>query len=251
METSYEYLSQVHIPLKGKENFIRSTLQNEMFYFRTLSAEEQNLFIARVIRFQKSTHFYPAPGFYISERHIILVSSTFVQLTFGLSESLLDHFNHIQLVPAHYRNQKTGGIYKGEVDITGLISLSWEDYEAGIRDAHDSRNVGLHEMAHAFAIEIIESGMSYHHLLMKLKPVYLRARDEIRNPYARPQLLRSYGYSNMHEYFAVATEVFFENPEIMNNVHPDLYDDLLKVFNQDPLIRYQTYEIMQKKSDSI
>ncbi|PKP04715.1 MAG: hypothetical protein CVU11_03970 [Bacteroidetes bacterium HGW-Bacteroidetes-6] len=242
-KTSYEGLTPSGISIKGRQEEIKQLLENESYFFRSLIPDQKTDFIERVIRFNSSTSFYNSPGIELTERHIILVSSTFVQLTFGLRRSLLDHFNHIQLFPAHYKNKKTHLFHKGEVDISGLISLSWEDYEIGNSDPHDGRNVGLHEMAHAFAIEIIESDLNYHHLILRLKPIFLRARFEINNPYQRPNLLRGYGYSNMHEYFAVATEVFFESPEHMASIHPALYVDMAKLFHQDILTQYRQYEL--------
>lgn len=241
--TTYDHLSAVSISLKGQESWLRELFEKESYYFRTLSRQKQDEFVLRCIRFNSSTSFYSGQGFVLEPRHIALISGTFVQLTFGLTKSLLDHFNHIQVYPAHYRNDKTQRLHKGDIDITGLISLSWEDFQEGNVDQHDGRNVGLHEMAHAFAIEIIESGMMYHHLLMQLQPIYLRARKEINNPYERSGLLREYAYSNMHEYFAVATEMFFEKPEPMANLHPSLYNAMAKLYHQDILTQYRQHEL--------
>lgn len=242
LKSSYEGLTASTISIRGRQVQIKQILEKESYFFRSLIPDQKTDFVERVIRFNSSTSFYNSPGIELTERHIILVSSTFVQLTFGLRRSLLDHFNHIQLFPAHYKNKKTHLFHKGEVDISGLISLSWEDYEIGNNDPHDGRNVGLHEMAHAFAIEIIESDLNYHHLILRLKPIFLRARFEINNPYQRPNLLRGYGYSNMHEYFAVATEVFFESPDYMASVHPALYNEMANLFRQDPMTQYNQHE---------
>ena len=43
-----------------------------------------------------------------------------------------------------------------------------------------------------------------------------------------------YGLTNEAEFFAVATEYFFERPGVMERKHPDLYSMLSKIFNQDP-----------------
>ena len=232
----------VHIRLHGHEADIDKILQNEMYYYKTLSPENQRLFIRRVINFNQSTVFYPQYDLKLSPRHVILISATFVQITFGLEKSLLGYLNNIKIFPAHYFDPRTKRQYKGEVDVNGMICLSWEDFEIGLRDSNDGRNVGLHELAHAFAIEIIEKDASYHHLLMKLKPVFLRAKFEINNPYHRHGLLREYGYSNMHEYFAVSTELFFEKPDYLANSGSPLYSELCDVFNQDPYKQYRAFE---------
>lgn len=236
----------IHIPLHRHEADIDKILQNEMYYYRTLSPEKKREFIWRVIKFNRSTVFYPQAGLILGPRQVILISATFVQITFGLEKSLLGYLNNIKVFPAHYLDPRTKRQYKGEVDVNGMICLSWEDFELGLRDATDGRNVGLHELAHAFAIEIIEKDASYHHLLMTLKPVFMRAKLEINNPYLRHGLLREYGYSNMHEYFAVATELFFERPDYLANSGSPLYSELCDVFNQDPHKQYLAFEAAHK-----
>jgi len=49
-----------------------------------------------------------------------------------------------------------------------------------------------------------------------------------------PTVLDGYGAKNPTEFFAVATEAFFERPKAMQAKHPDLYDELKKFFRQDP-----------------
>ncbi|HPB01866.1 MAG: zinc-dependent peptidase [Bacteroidales bacterium] len=231
-----------HIRLHGHEADIHTILENELYYYKTLSTENKRIFIRRVIKFNMSTVFYPQAGMKLGPRHVILISAAFVQITFGLEKSLLGYLNNIKIFPAHYFDPRTKRQYKGEVDVNGMICLSWEDFEIGLRDSNDGRNVGLHELAHAFAIEIIEKDANYHHLLMKLKPVFLRAKFEINNPYHRHGLLREYGYTNMHEYFAVSTELFFEKPDYLANSGSPLYSELCMVFNQDPYKQYLAYE---------
>lgn len=225
--------------LSGHEADIDKILQNEMYYYQTLTAEKKSEFVQRVIFFNSSTVFYPKGDIKITPRHVVLISATFVEITFGLHSSLLNYLNQIKIFPAHYFDPRTKRQYKGEVDVEGMVCLSWEDFEIGLHDSHDGRNLGLHELAHAFAIEIIEKDAHYHDLLLKLKPIFLQARYEINNPDARHNLLREYGYYNLHEYFAVATEVFFENPEYLAESGSPLYEMLCELFQQNPLEQYR------------
>lgn len=236
----------VRFRLYKHEADIDKILQNEMYYYKTLNAIQKAEFVRRIIVFNQSTAFFPQRGLKLEPRHVVLISATFVQITFGLDKSLLGYLNKIKVFPAHYFDPHTKRQYKGEVDVNGMICLSWEDFEIGLRDSKDGRNVGLHELAHAFAIEIIEKDANYHYLLMTLKPVFLRAKFEINNPYQRHGLLREYGYSNMHEYFAVSTELFFEKPDYLVNSGSPLYSELCDVFNQDPYKQYQAYESQGK-----
>ena len=42
--------------------------------------------------------------------------------------------------------------------------------------------------------------------------------------------IRKYGGTNQAEFFAVASEYFFERPELLEKKHPELYEMLMKCF---------------------
>jgi Mlc titration factor MtfA (ptsG expression regulator) len=52
-----------------------------------------------------------------------------------------------------------------------------------------------------------------------------------------PGLLSAYGATNRAEFFAVATETFFEKPVELRERYPDLYDELKQFYRQDPASR--------------
>jgi hypothetical protein len=47
--------------------------------------------------------------------------------------------------------------------------------------------------------------------------------------------INPYGATNEAEFFAVASEYFFERPDLLQEKHPQLYELLTKIFNQQPL----------------
>jgi Mlc titration factor MtfA (ptsG expression regulator) len=50
----------------------------------------------------------------------------------------------------------------------------------------------------------------------------------------QPSVLDSYGATNPAEFFAVATEAFFEKPLKLRQNHPELYRELKEFYRQDP-----------------
>ena len=50
----------------------------------------------------------------------------------------------------------------------------------------------------------------------------------------RQSYLRNYALTNIHEFWAVSVEAFFENPADLKMNMPQLYDALCRVLNQDP-----------------
>ena len=50
----------------------------------------------------------------------------------------------------------------------------------------------------------------------------------------RATVLDKYGATAPEEFFAVATECFFENPRQLRERHPELYVELREYYRQDP-----------------
>ena len=44
-----------------------------------------------------------------------------------------------------------------------------------------------------------------------------------------------YAAENPAEFFAVMSEAFFETPQVLNEVYPDLYTQFVGFYRQDPL----------------
>jgi Mlc titration factor MtfA (ptsG expression regulator) len=50
----------------------------------------------------------------------------------------------------------------------------------------------------------------------------------------RSTVLDEYGATDPAEFFAVATESFFEKPHVLRKRHPELYEELKSFYRQDP-----------------
>ena len=156
--------------MNKKREYVHQTLIKYFDYYKYLSDPQRDVFLKRVAYFAGTTKFIPKAGFNLTEVHIVMISASFVQLTFGLRKSVLRHFNEFNIYPKHFMNFHTHHYHKGEINMSGSLSLSWEDYLEGQKDPNDGLNVGLHELAHAFSMEVTHSGMGYRNLVMKLQP---------------------------------------------------------------------------------
>jgi Mlc titration factor MtfA (ptsG expression regulator) len=63
---------------------------------------------------------------------------------------------------------------------------------------------------------------------------YERLRAETQQ--GQTEVLDGYGATNPAEFFAVATESFFERPVQMREKHPELYEELKRYYRQDPAL---------------
>jgi hypothetical protein len=165
-----------------------------------------------------------------------LVSASAVQVTYGLKNYLLSHFENIHVLADAYRMENDQELYVGHVAPEGIY-LSWKHFLFGYMKQNDNVNVAVHEMAHAllynnfFAPYGIDTHfrMNYEHFSTTTGPILAKV---ITN---RHSYLRSYAFSNLHEFWAVSVEAFFDNPQGLKENMPELYVSLCRVLNQDPL----------------
>ena len=127
----------------------------------------------------------------------------------------------------------------GEAWHDGVVVLAWDEVLAGCRDGRDGRNVVLHEFAHqldqqdgaADGTPVLDSRNQYRTWARVFEEEYERLR---RNAWlGRPGLLDEYGATDPAEFFAVATECFFERPSELRRRHPELYQELLGYYQLD------------------
>ncbi|KQV99760.1 zinc-dependent peptidase [Rhizobacter sp. Root1221] len=129
----------------------------------------------------------------------------------------------------------------GESWSQGQVILSWDDTLSGAAVADDGQNVVIHEFAHQLDQENGPANGA-----PPLGPTQRRARwaqvmgegfAQLVNQAAvgEPSLLGTYGATNPAEFFAVATEVFFEQPVPLAAEQPALYRELASLYRVDPL----------------
>jgi Mlc titration factor MtfA (ptsG expression regulator) len=131
----------------------------------------------------------------------------------------------------------------GEAWGWGTIVLAWDAVLRGAHAPDDGHNLVVHEFAHALDWEdgagdgapVLPRRAMYGPWAKVLGTEYeelLRASEE-----GERSLLDAYGATNPAEFFAVASEVFFERPERMKREHPALYEQLAAFYRQDPASR--------------
>jgi len=133
----------------------------------------------------------------------------------------------------------------GEAHYRGPVLLSWDSVKHGLVHPKDGQNVVYHEFAHKLDMldgmidgtPPLAGGEQYVGWAKVMAAEYERLCDRVDR--GRPTLLDEYGATDTAEFFAVATEVFFEKPKKMQRLHPDLYSVLRGFYRQDPAARKQ------------
>ena len=128
----------------------------------------------------------------------------------------------------------------GESSVGGTLVLAWDHAEADAENGADGHNVVLHEFAHQLDQEdgtangapILASRTRYADWARVLGHEYAELCDQLEHH--RRTVLDPYGATNPAEFFAVATETFFEKPEKLRRKEPELYDQLAQYYQVDP-----------------
>ncbi len=122
----------------------------------------------------------------------------------------------------------------------GKVVLAWDSVEGGAVGPRDGDNVVLHEFAHQLDAE---SGAVNGAPPLPAPDARRRWARVFRKEYESLQerrrlglhgLLDEYGATDPAEFFAVATETFFERPAPMAARHRELYEELRRFYRVDP-----------------
>jgi MtfA peptidase len=124
-------------------------------------------------------------------------------------------------------------------NLSALV-LTWDSTLGGAHDVGDGENVVFHEFAHQLDFEsgdsngtpLLGSNKQYASWARVLGAEYEQLRHASEE--GRNSVLDEYGAENPAEFFAVATEAFFERPLELRAKHAALYDELRTFYEQDP-----------------
>ena len=140
----------------------------------------------------------------------------------------------------------TRRVLSGESWQQGQVLLSWDDVLAGAADPHDGHNVVIHEFAHQLDQESGAANGAPGGLTQAHRPqwarVFSHAYAQLQQRLARGEadLLGGYAGTDAAEFFAVSSELFFEQPAELAAAHPALYRELAQYYRADPLLWAQT-----------
>lgn len=216
----------------------KQLLQNNFIVYKLLGEKGQKLFEKRVCRFIKMKDFRSgSKGVAITDEMRVMVAASAIQITFGYPDVYFKHFQTIILFADEYYSTITGKYHAGEVNAGGAIVLSWKNFLTGFSNLTDGRNLALHEMAHALRLTNIVDNNEYDFIdsktMLDFEELAVSEMQKIENNEAT--FFRSYGSTNLQEFFSVAVECFFEQPLTFQTYNPGLYLLLSRILKIDLL----------------
>lgn len=218
------------------EDSKKEILSNKFIFYNQLTNKKKKVFETRIAKILKEKTFETREEIKLTDEIKVLIAASIVHLTFGLSKYRIHNFKTIIVYPSYYLSA-TGNYHLGEVNRKGIIILSWQHFIEGYHSLTDKKNLGLHEMAHAlfnqnvFYSKGVDTRFSNYYEEWKelCYPLLLGLRKN-----NTQTVLRDYALTNMHEFFSVSIECFFESPNQFKTELPELYSMLKKMLNQDP-----------------
>ncbi|MCX5801604.1 MAG: zinc-dependent peptidase [Candidatus Eisenbacteria bacterium] len=244
---------------KRRERLLRTPLSPEWLaiverrvpYYRILPPRDRLELQGLVQVFLAEKHFEGCEGLDITDEIRLTIAAQACILLLRRKTAFYPSLISILVYPRAYvapmRRRGPGGIVSEGLDTLagqtwdkGSLVLSWDDVVRGASDIHDGRNVVFHEFAHQLDNEagvadgapLLPAPSMYAAWARILGKEYGALVDNIEQD--RPTLLDSYAATSPAEFFAVATEFFFEKSVELKTRHPRLYAELKIFYEQDP-----------------
>ena len=232
----------------------RAFLMESMPHCRDLSAEERRKLERDTLVLLEEKWWEGCRGLELTDEIRVTIAAQACLLVLALPHDFYPNVQTILVYPTRYyvpvEEHGPGGVVTsgvsgrlGEAWHSGPVVLSWSDAAHGARDPDDGHNVVFHEFAHKLDMldgnadgtpplptraELAGWAKACEQAFLALKADAAAGTDT---------LLDTYGATNEAEFFAVATEHFFDRPRSLVKHLPELYRVLASFYRQDPAAR--------------
>ncbi len=229
-------------------------LERNFEHWRMLTPDELERMETLVAAFFHHTRWEAANGFELTDDFRVLIAAQASMLLLGLEideyPQLTSVIVHPSTVLLHGDHAAGGGLrasgtqtLAGQAHYRGPVVLSWSAARRGARFPAGGQNVVYHEFAHQLdMLDGITDGtppLGDEAARVRWVEVCTAAYDSVRAEGS--PVLRAYAGTNPAEFFAVATEVFFNRPVDVREHEPALYAELQAFYRQDPAARLERF----------
>jgi MtfA peptidase len=231
----------------------RAILEARVAIYGLLDDAEQQRLRDLVQVFVAEKHWEGCGGLELTDDHRLTVAGSACLLLLGRDHDLFTDVESILIypstvvIPPRVRGAFEVGAESvvDEVPILGQafrggpVILAWDSVVTGAHDAHDGRNVVIHEFAHkidfldgaADGTPPLPDRASRRAWAEACEKAFLALKNKV--DHHHHGFLRDYAATNEAEFFAVVTEVFFEKPAALHRELPDVYAVVLDFYQLD------------------
>lgn len=228
----------------------RAILEKNLPPYSSLAPNLQDQLHGYMNVFLDEKRFEGCGGQEITDEVRVTIAAEACLLLIGRESKCYPKLRSVLVYPHTYMGGK-GGMFTaenkspearlGESWTTGAVVLSWDSVRGGAANFDDGLNVALHEFAHQLDQEdgaadgtpILSGLSSYRSWAQSLSGEYRSFQENVEAH--RKTVIDQYGATNPAEFFATATEAFFEKPGQLAKKHPDLYKELKSYYRIDPM----------------
>lgn len=236
------------LPL-GRLRVIRENVR----YYRILPPEDRKELEGLTQVFLAEKQYEGCGGLALTDEMCVAIAAQACVLLLHRMPRMFPHVDIILVYPSAYlapvRRHIGDGIVvegpevrAGEAWYRGSVVLSWENVIRDLKGIDPGRNVVLHEFAHQLDHEsgtpdgtpLLKDAALQRDWVHVFEEAYENLVEDVELGF--PTFLGDYAAVSPAEFFAVATECFFEIPQGMKRRHPELYEMLSRYYNQDPAL---------------
>jgi Mlc titration factor MtfA (ptsG expression regulator) len=230
----------------------RQIVERNLGIFARLSPEDQAELLGHVQVFLAEKHFEGCGGLALTDEITVTIAAQACLLLLHRETEYYPRLRSILVYPSGYTaggdHDLGGGVWEegGEDRLghtqqqLGALVLAWDAAKRGAREPADGDNLVLHEFAHQLDFEddrtdgtpLLGTRAEYRAWARVMGEEF--AALQAAAAAGAPTVIDQYGTTNPAEFFAVATEAFFERPRALRRRHPALYEELVRFYRQDP-----------------
>ncbi len=216
----------------------KNILQKHVLFYQHLNRDEKIEFENRIQRFLQNVRITGIETI-IEDIDRVFVAAGAIIPVFAFKKWEYRNIHEVLIFPGTFdRNYNSKG---KDRDVLGMVGngamqdtmiLSQQSLRNGFLNPNSKSNAAIHEFVHLVDKEdgytdgCPENLLPHKYALPWLK----RIHEEIKLIQKGKSDISPYGTKNEAEFLAVAAEYFFEQPQLMQKKHPDLYNLLKQVF---------------------
>ena len=219
----------------------REILREKVPFYRRFRATALHRFEDKLKVFARTKHFIPAGDFTIDDTVKVMIAAGAARLVMNLPGEHYARLTEIVVYGSAYHHGDKEHVILGEAHGWGTVVLAFDAVRQGLANSEDGHDTAMHEFAHVLDVAdgafdgtpILRSFAAYAPWVRVMSREYTSMKSRCGRE--RRTVMRRYGATNEAEFFAVATEAFFEKPRQMKEKHPELYEVLRDHYEIDPL----------------
>ncbi|MEO0404406.1 MAG: M90 family metallopeptidase, partial [Bacteroidota bacterium] len=226
------------IPEQFPEDW-KQILEKKVGFYERLSPQEKSRFEQRILTLLKSVIITPVKTTIDDEDRLLIAASGIIPI-FYLTETTYPNLREVLVYPNTFGkdHQVTGSDRRiagmvGNGYMTGTMILSKSHLLSAFMNEKDGKHTPIHEFVHLIdgwdgEIDGVPEALLDKNSYLPWVAGIRQGLEDIRK---RKSNLDAYGGTNPQEFFAVATEYFFENPKKLQQNHPEMYALMEELFH--------------------